>query len=51
MKEVKSEKDKYHRILLVRGIQQTKKNRDLTTENKLMVSRGEVGVGMGEIED
>ena len=58
-----SEKDKYHMISLMWNLrnktnkQREKKKRDksrnrlLTIENKLMVTRGEVGGGMGETGD
>ena len=55
-----SEKDKYHVISLMCGLQgtkQTKKKRDkpkdrlLTVENKLMVTSGEVGGFTAEIGD
>ena len=53
-----SEKDKYRMISLMwtlRNKQRKKRdkprNRPLATENKLMVAWGEVGRGMGEIDD
>ena len=63
--KIKSEKDKYHMISLIRGTEETKqtskggekgergepRNRALRRGDKLMVIRGEVGGSMGEMTD